>query len=165
MENIRCTKCNKNWKIENIGQHYETCKPKLKKIQPNIIVGFIASGKKGYGKGSKSLKRELKRLNRVILKQQQLIKNSIELIGAPRISVKVLHPIYDSKKWRDLRYITLKKYGFKCLACKTSNTELHVDHIKPVSKYPELAFDPNNLQVLCKDCNLSKSNKHEDDLR
>ncbi|MCH7696168.1 MAG: HNH endonuclease [Proteobacteria bacterium] len=40
-----------------------------------------------------------------------------------------------------------------------------MDHIKPVSKYPELARDLNNLQVLCEDCNVSKGNQHEDDLK
>ena len=44
-------------------------------------------------------------------------------------------------------------------------TVLHVDHIKPRSKYPELALDPNNLQVLCKDCNLGKSNLYNTDWR
>jgi 5-methylcytosine-specific restriction endonuclease McrA len=42
---------------------------------------------------------------------------------------------------------------------------IHVDHIKPKSKYPELALEYNNLQLLCEDCNLGKSNKYETDYR
>jgi hypothetical protein len=75
MEKIRCTKCNRMWKIDNIGQHFETCKPKKPKpTPPNIIVGFVGSGKKSIGKGSKNLRKEIKRLNRVILKQKEKIE-------------------------------------------------------------------------------------------
>ena len=67
---------------------------------------------------------------------------------------------YQSKEWREVRYKAFKLHGRKCLCCGESppNTVLHVDHIKPRSKYPELELDINNLQILCKDCNLGKSN-------
>ena len=42
---------------------------------------------------------------------------------------------------------------------------LHVDHIKPRSKYPELELDITNLQILCEDDNLGKSNRYETDYR
>jgi len=35
-------------------------------------------------------------------------------------------------------------------------TRYHVDHIKPKSKYPDLAYDKTNLQVLCEECNIGK---------
>ena len=35
---------------------------------------------------------------------------------------------------------------------------VHVDHIKPRSKYPKLALVKSNLQVMCEDCNLGKVN-------
>lgn len=66
---------------------------------------------------------------------------------------------YLTKEWQQLRYLTLGKYDRKCMVCFRTNLELHVDHIKPISKFPELALDPNNLQVLCRDCNLGKGNK------
>lgn len=46
-----------------------------------------------------------------------------------------------------------------------SQSRIHVDHIKPKSKYPQLALEEYNLQVLCEDCNLGKVNFFEDDLR
>ena len=42
---------------------------------------------------------------------------------------------------------------------------MHVDHIKPRSTHPHLSLDESNLQVLCDDCNVGKSNRYEDDWR
>jgi hypothetical protein len=36
---------------------------------------------------------------------------------------------------------------------------LHVDHVKPRSKYPELALDLDNLQILCAACNTRKGDR------
>ena len=75
---------------------------------------------------------------------------------------------YKSKIWLSLRYQVLKRYGFQCMACGRGRKDgviLHVDHIKPRSKYPELELAVDNLQVLCESCNLGKSNKYIDDFR
>ena len=74
---------------------------------------------------------------------------------------------YHSQAWRDLRYRVLDKYGRRCQKCGATPAAaaLHVDHIKPRSKYPELELAFDNLQVLCESCNLGKSNKYEDDFR
>ena len=37
---------------------------------------------------------------------------------------------YNSRVWLELRYVALKKYGRKCMVCFSTNTEMHVDHIK-----------------------------------
>lgn len=73
-----------------------------------------------------------------------------------------------SREWRELRYKALKKHGGKCQLCgkaRKDGIKLHVDHIKPRSKYPALSLDLDNLQVLCEDCNLGKSNKDDTDWR
>jgi hypothetical protein len=72
---------------------------------------------------------------------------------------------YLSREWRELRFKILVKYGRKCMCCNAKNKVLHVDHIKPVSKYPGLRLTESNLQVLCEDCNLGKSNIYETDFR
>lgn len=74
-------------------------------------------------------------------------------------------PFYESDAWLRLRYQTLIRYGRVCMLCRTAIGEMHVDHIKPRSKHPELALDPENLQVLCRACNIGKSNTDETDLR
>jgi 5-methylcytosine-specific restriction endonuclease McrA len=42
---------------------------------------------------------------------------------------------------------------------------MHIDHIKPKSKFPDLALTEENLQILCRDCNLGKSNRFNTDFR
>ncbi len=58
-----------------------------------------------------------------------------------------------------LRDEIFRRDDYTCQYCgKTINeVELHIDHIKPVSKGGTNAI--SNLQTLCRDCNLSKSNK------
>lgn len=68
---------------------------------------------------------------------------------------------YQSREWRQVRYEALRKHGGRCLCCGRGSKQgviLHVDHIRPRSLYPELALSVNNLQILCEDCNLGKSN-------
>ena len=62
----------------------------------------------------------------------------------------------------------MRRHGGACQCCgatRSAGAQIHVDHIKPRSKYPELELDIENLQVLCGDCNLGKSNKYIDDWR
>lgn len=76
---------------------------------------------------------------------------------------------YRSKLWRELRVRVLESYSCNCMMCgrspKQHGVVLHVDHIKPRSKYPELELSFSNLQILCDDCNLGKSNKFKTDHR
>lgn len=68
---------------------------------------------------------------------------------------------YKSREWRELRYKALKLYGRRCAVCGVAPSDgavLHVDHIKPLSKHPELALSIDNLQIMCADCNIGKSN-------
>ena len=73
-----------------------------------------------------------------------------------------------SYEWRIVRMVALKRDGAKCCCCGASpktGSVMHVDHIKPRRKYPHLALDPDNLQVLCSVCNHGKSNWDSTDWR
>lgn len=72
---------------------------------------------------------------------------------------------YETREWLSLRYQVLKKYGRRCMVCFATETIIQVDHIKPISKFPELALDESNLQVMCMACNLGKSNTDSIDWR
>lgn len=71
-------------------------------------------------------------------------------------------------QWRKLRYEALKLYGCKCACCGVtpdSGAILNVDHIKPRKKFPALALEITNLQVLCAACNHGKGNWDSTDWR
>lgn len=72
------------------------------------------------------------------------------------------------KKWRSVRYKVLKRDGARCACCGLTakdGVKIHVDHIKPVSLFPMLKYDMENLQVLCEVCNIGKSNTDATDWR
>lgn len=78
------------------------------------------------------------------------------------------NPFYDSQEWLAIRYEVLKASNGRCQCCggkPSKDNPLHVDHIKPRSKFPSLALVLSNLQVLCKKCNFGKSNNDDTDWR
>jgi len=61
-----------------------------------------------------------------------------------------------------LRYKVLKRDDFRCVKCGRSpamepGLQLHVDHVTPWSEGGDTVLD--NLQCLCAECNLGKSNR------
>jgi 5-methylcytosine-specific restriction endonuclease McrA len=74
-----------------------------------------------------------------------------------------------SFEWRRLRYQAIKLSNGRCQCCgaspKNNGIVLHVDHIKPRRKYPQLALTLSNLQVLCESCNHGKGSWDSTDWR
>lgn len=87
-------------------------------------------------------------------------------INIKKVEKKKLNELVSitNQRWLKLRYQAFLRYGRKCCLCG-SNDNLQVDHIKPKSKYPNLVYDIENLQILCKACNFGKSNKYKNDWR
>ena len=57
-------------------------------------------------------------------------------------------------RWRKLRLEVLDRDRWRCQACKKAGI-LEVDHIVPVQD-GGAAYDPGNLQVLCRGCHIDK---------
>jgi len=75
---------------------------------------------------------------------------------------------YRTSEWQSLRYFMLKRRGNNCECCgrgPKDDVSIHVDHIMPRSFVPFLSLNPTNLQILCRDCNLAKSNIDATDWR
>lgn len=74
-----------------------------------------------------------------------------------------------SYEWRSLRMRVIVKRGARCECCGASprdgTTVIHVDHIKPRDKFPELVLEESNLQVLCETCNQGKGRWDQTDWR
>jgi 5-methylcytosine-specific restriction endonuclease McrA len=61
------------------------------------------------------------------------------------------------KRWHKLKNKVFALYGYTCMKYGANNCELHIDHIKSRMLRPDLQFTLNNLQVLCRKCNIDKS--------
>lgn len=151
-QKMKCKKCGRALSNAEAGTHWKSCLVRKKN-------GFVSQKKQALNAKIRSQITHIQRLEKRI---SQLNKEKKE---PKKIRSFAKHWLYSSQEWKELRYKTLRRYGFKCLACNATNVELHIDHIVPVSVDRSRALDPENLQVLCRDCNLSKSNKFEDDLR
>lgn len=97
-------------------------------------------------------------------KTRKVLMWEIEHLKAENARLRGERPLsfYDTREWRDLRWEVLRKSNMHCSMCgagREDGIKLHVDHIKPRSKYPELELVEANLQVLCEPCNMGKSNK------
>ena len=63
--------------------------------------------------------------------------------------------------WYKRKNYLVKKLGQKCNLSKVEcdYDDLEIDHILPVAKFPELAYDEENIQLLSKSAHREKSNK------
>lgn len=91
------------------------------------------------------------------------LEAKLEMRNAPK-----RQDIHNVSTWNRLRYLVLKRDGGKCVLCgrgASDGVKLHVDHIIPASVCPERYYDPDNLQTLCEECNLGKSDMDTTDWR
>ncbi|MFC1869686.1 HNH endonuclease [Chloroflexota bacterium] len=82
-----------------------------------------------------------------------------ELAEERRQKIEEQEIFYDSPEWMVMRSKVIEEEGPVCNECKKNipvKRDISVDHIKPRSKYPELALDRTNLRVLCRSCNSRK---------
>jgi 5-methylcytosine-specific restriction endonuclease McrA len=86
-------------------------------------------------------------------------------IDKPRKRKQSAHKAFiATPEWKEVRAKAVALYGAVCMKCGSTD-HIQVDHVKPRSKYPEIALDINNLQILCWDCNKEKSFFHDTDYR
>jgi len=106
-------------------------------------------------------------LEPAIKKRNQQIESQV--LGLARIRQAELEEqkqFYNSAEWRSLRQQVIKEQPKICAACGekiTKKSDLTIDHIKPRSKFPELALEKSNLQVLCRSCNSVKGADYYED--
>lgn len=72
---------------------------------------------------------------------------------------------YQSKAWQRLRWQVIQESTICALCLKPLNkiakNKIHIDHIKPRTKYPLLALERDNLQALCVMCHSSAKKRIE----
>ena len=96
-----------------------------------------------------------------ITKLSKKIKYATKATGYchPKLGTQEYKDFYSGDDWRKLRYLVIKNNKGACMCCGATakdGIKIHVDHIKPRSRYPELELSLDNMQLLCEDCNLGK---------
>ncbi len=130
---------------------------------PSITEAFWPYPKKWTGKPVEELARRLNEIDPH--KYQPVERRYYHPVTGSR---KPDQSFYQTREWRRLRYFVLKERGPVCECCgarPASKKSVHVDHIKPISKFPELRLEKANLQVLCSDCNKGKGAWDDTDWR
>ena len=76
----------------------------------------------------------------------------------PRAEFERWKQTLGGRKWKRKQYYLQEG---RCITCQKqiSLKGSHIDHIKPLSRYPSLAIALDNLRILCADCNLRKGEK------
>ena len=99
----------------------------------------------------------LKVKKRVDKKRRRLAKQAaaIERKYSPRSEFNRWKVSSDGVAWKRAQYLKQKKKCAQCLQ-DIPLSGSHIDHIKPLSKYPELALVKGNLRILCPYCNCEK---------
>lgn len=98
------------------------------------------------------------------------IHKGTPVVGTPKAAkpFTATKDFLETYEWRALRMRVLTARGARCECCGATpkdGVRMHVDHIKPRLKFPELALVESNLQILCEVCNHGKGNWDETDWR
>lgn len=63
----------------------------------------------------------------------------------------------EGQSWKRAQYLKTEGICPDCGSSDLNISDFAIDHKKPLSKFPELATVTNNLQLLCHQCNVLKS--------
>lgn len=121
------------------------------------LVGFAAKVPQAFKKDQVARRSARRAQVQKTLSNNELSALWQEVGGVNPASDKFL----ETFEWRRARMKALKRYGARCQCCGASpmtGAVMNVDHIKPRKLFPHLALSPDNLQVLCHECNHGKGN-------
>ncbi len=106
----------------------------------------------------KSLFKATKRVDTALVELQE-IATQINTKYEPRAQFNRWRDSEEGKLWKQ------EKYQAQCGCCDECGKPIqlkgsHIDHILPLSRFPRLALDTQNLRITCPDCNRAKSNRN-----
>jgi hypothetical protein len=128
--------------------------PRYQEIQKPLSRYSIGTYKNRFGSWRKALEKFVVYVNREGTISSEAGTKSLKIEPTTR------HKTSRTINWR-LRFLVMRRDDFKCKICGVSpaikpGTILRVDHIKAWTKGGETVIE--NLQTLCNQCNIGKSN-------
>ena len=89
------------------------------------------------------------------LTDTKVLVNQIKARQDPRRQFNLWRNSSEGKNWKQRQH---EKQDRKCPLCGlyVHIRYAHIDHIKPIAKYPDLALHLDNLQLVHPQCNLTK---------
>jgi hypothetical protein len=91
----------------------------------------------------------------------KLDKNGFKL-NSETVSKRQASAFYRTTEWKTLSAQLRKDSGPKCLMCdrdfKKYGLSKNADHIKPLMYAWDARLDPENIQIICGECNKAKRN-------
>jgi hypothetical protein len=163
---IKCINCNKHFKVRNYRKNLaKYCSKKcMNEYRQGFINVCLNCGDKTlvhkYRKGVKfcSLKCKYQyNTGKPSTSTTKFKPNDKRLLGEKHHNWKGGITSVNDKIRKSLEYELWRKAVFyrdnyTCIWCGNTSIEIHADHIKPFSLFPELRFAIDNGRTLCKDC-------------
>lgn len=142
--------------LQNSQSEKEIIKNLIKKYQLLVSHDF-------YNKDPERLGKNLDRINKRLVRDIQRKANwkpvkKLDVMDQQKLLTLAncaSEVFYSSTEWKKFRFYVLSRKRKICTLCG-SDEHLQVDHIKPRSLFPELAFVESNMQLLCRTCNFGK---------
>ena len=93
---------------------------------------------------------------------ERIAKNSIYYILASGVPEEIVPIVLEKAKTYEAKEVgrqlfKLKRKNSSCLICG-SDSDLTIHHLKPISNFPELKYNYNNIKVICSNCHESIHN-------
>jgi 5-methylcytosine-specific restriction endonuclease McrA len=148
--------------IVNIAETITGSKIRRKALSKKASWAFIVK----YCEGEILISRKVRQLRNEIRKSNCKV---LQPQNSDHYSPDKARLFYKSQEWRELRVKIIEEQHGECQMCGRSHKKhgitIHVDHIIPLSIDWSRRLDETNLQILCEDCNLGKSNHYTTDWR
>lgn len=102
------------------------------------------------------------RTDRVTLRRSELLMLASDMDQARQEILSLEGPPKRGHVSKHMRLLVCERAQWKCQGCganlvAANDRDIHIDHITPVARFGATRDD--NLQLLCRDCNLRKGAK------
>ena len=150
------------------GGVYPVCKPRVQRFSRSVLYRYLSPDELARFLGQSSETERCYIHAIVDLKTEKgIVKTRLRTAGIKTALAEArIIKCYEAKVsvvdvehqqlWRKLQNRILRLYGRRCMRCGRTDGQLYLDHIQNWQEYPERRYDPENIQLLCRECHTWK---------